>query len=69
MTPNDHNYFVIIANELVILLTNASRFMDIPRKVQEEAEDDIVLPIIEELIVLGLKMNSKSLWLNLKHEY
>ena len=60
---------MITANKLAIPLTNASRFMDIPTKVKEEAKEDIVLLKTEKLIAPGLKMNSMSLWLNLKHKY
>jgi len=68
MTSHDHSCFVITANKLAIPLANVIRFMDMPIKVQEEAREDIVFPIIEELIAPGLKMNGRSLWLNLKHK-
>jgi len=60
LTVGGHNSIVITAKDLVTVLTNASKYMDIPAGLKAEEERGINLHKAEEFIALGLRMRNKN---------
>jgi len=60
LTPKGHSSFVIIAKEVVTRWTNATKFMDTPLKLKEEAEEAMGLHKIGKLTMSGLRLTNKN---------